>query len=473
MKKLLTILSLLITSVTFAQQKYVIKVQGQPGIYGLANNGTGDSLIFYSQGVRHAIKVTSNADLSNYYTKSEVDSLLADSIDVAKLKGGKIDTSHIPVSNIYIQQAGAGETRIVRAGDDTTLLVATLKNSDDIIFSKDDDSSIIAGLTSPKLNISDTAAMLASLANKADKANPAFTGVVKINSDTLATKADVRASAGGGGSFHDLSGRNYASDSLAVTVGGLGLYDLYRNESDVKIVSKLPDLTANQFKWTIDNSADEAAYSFIIYSSDFNMNVVVDWGDGTTSNFNGAKTYTPSHSYGTEGTYTIKAFVDDLTKVNQLYLNSNNRNVTASNFTNFSNLSNLLTLSLVNLNMSSADTISYPASLTALDLYANNNTGFVTPVNLTSLSNLDIGGNFINTSSLATTLVLPASLTTLDGEYIGGWGVSNLNAMLVYLDGLTFTNPVDFDFAGNGAPTGTGATAKASLITKGNTVETD
>lgn len=82
MKKLLIILFTLITSITFAQVK-VLKVQGQPGIYGLANNATGDSLIFYVNGVRKAIPVISNVDLSNYYNKTQNDNLLATKVDTS------------------------------------------------------------------------------------------------------------------------------------------------------------------------------------------------------------------------------------------------------------------------------------------------------------------------------------------------------------------------------------------------------
>ena len=65
------------------------------------------------------------------------------------LNGGKIDTSHLPVSKLYIQQAGTGETHIVRAANDTTLSVATLKNTDDITPSKNSDSSVSFNFTHP------------------------------------------------------------------------------------------------------------------------------------------------------------------------------------------------------------------------------------------------------------------------------------------------------------------------------------
>lgn len=115
MKKILTISLLLITSVTFAQTKTVIKVQGQPGIYGLANNTTGDSLIWYVQGVRHAVLLGGAADLSNYY----------DIVQVNDLLGGKADTIQqklVGFNPIYFEQITADSANIKFRNDSVPLL---------------------------------------------------------------------------------------------------------------------------------------------------------------------------------------------------------------------------------------------------------------------------------------------------------------------------------------------------------------
>jgi hypothetical protein len=73
MKKLLSIIFLLISISSFAQQKTVIKVQGTPGVYNISK--VGDSIIYYVAGVRYAIGVGTVTDLTNYYKKNQTDSV--------------------------------------------------------------------------------------------------------------------------------------------------------------------------------------------------------------------------------------------------------------------------------------------------------------------------------------------------------------------------------------------------------------
>jgi hypothetical protein len=83
MKKLLIIILTLFSLHSFAQDTTIyVKVRGIPGAYNFSKSG--DSLIFYVAGERHALSVGSTVDLSNYYNKTQVDNSL----------NGKLDTSY-------------------------------------------------------------------------------------------------------------------------------------------------------------------------------------------------------------------------------------------------------------------------------------------------------------------------------------------------------------------------------------------
>lgn len=151
MKRYLTIIFLLITSISFGQQKYVVKVQGQPGIYGLANNATGDSLIFYVQGVRKAIPVTSNVDLTNYYNKTEANNLLNGKLAIADSAskyitptqlGAKRDTSYKEVLSVFKPLYS------VNINDSTNELHAYM--STDSALSDASDTSLVSSLAVKK-----------------------------------------------------------------------------------------------------------------------------------------------------------------------------------------------------------------------------------------------------------------------------------------------------------------------------------
>ena len=76
MKKLLVILFLFSAVNVFAQQRDTVRIKiprGGNGITSLANNSTGDSLVYYIGGVRHAIKVASQADLATGFVAQSFD----------------------------------------------------------------------------------------------------------------------------------------------------------------------------------------------------------------------------------------------------------------------------------------------------------------------------------------------------------------------------------------------------------------
>lgn len=77
MKKLIFILLTLFSLQSFAQDTIYVRPRGIPGAYNFSKNDSGDSLIFYVAGVRHALSVGSTVDLSNYYNKGQIDDSLA------------------------------------------------------------------------------------------------------------------------------------------------------------------------------------------------------------------------------------------------------------------------------------------------------------------------------------------------------------------------------------------------------------
>lgn len=156
MKRYLTILFLLITSISFAQQKYVLKVQGQPGVYNMTK--VGDSLIYYVGGTRLAISVGSVTDLSNYYNKTESNSLLNGKLAIADtstmlspyqrianaFNKALADALYKPIGYVPTWSEVSGKPALVMVADTASMLSPYAK------------VSVVSG----KVNISDTASML-------------------------------------------------------------------------------------------------------------------------------------------------------------------------------------------------------------------------------------------------------------------------------------------------------------------------
>lgn len=77
MKKILSIIFLLISVQSFAQSDtVVVKVRGIPGAYNFSKNAGGDSLIFYVDGLRHALSVGTVVDLSPFLRKTDTANML-------------------------------------------------------------------------------------------------------------------------------------------------------------------------------------------------------------------------------------------------------------------------------------------------------------------------------------------------------------------------------------------------------------
>jgi hypothetical protein len=99
---------------------------------------------------------------------------------------------------------------------------------------------------------SDSIVLAAAIILKANKDNSALTGTATLNSDTLITKTKLQK-----GSWIS----EYANDSLAVTVGGLGLNNIYKSGGFLKVVSVLPQspfLTNIAAYYKLDESSGNA-----------------------------------------------------------------------------------------------------------------------------------------------------------------------------------------------------------------------
>jgi hypothetical protein len=135
--------------------------------------------------------------------------------------------------------------------------------------------------------------------------------------------------------------------------------------------------------------------------------------------------------------------------------------------------------------MSSLNDFVYPSTVTVISINDNYNlTSFnpstPLPAGLQSLSvsgnNNKPNGSGILAPITGLTYPLPATITSIDFG-INNWTQAQVNAVLVYLDGLTFnagakTLNIKQYIAGS-TPSGAGLTAKSSLQSKGWTVTTD
>lgn len=273
----------------------------------------------------------------------------------------------------------------------------------------------------------------------AAKNNPVFTGTIaKIGSDTLATKADVRAGGGGGGgtgftgSMSVVAGRDYPNDSVAVVVGGLSLWDAYRTGNLLKTVVTIPTVVNNSpyFNFTIDNSSGTAVPHFYIQSTTGYFAATVNWGDGTTANSYTTTGYIePTHTYASNGVYNVSInFTSGIDQVTDVNINGD-----------LGGVNNVTTIDKLNL--------------------------------LTGLKILSLWGNKL-TNGFAPASGIPPTITTMDLAN-NGMTVSGVNNSLVYLDSKTFNagaKTLTITQSPSAAPSGAGATAKTNLTSKGWTI---
>lgn len=281
-----------------------------------------------------------------------------------------------------------------------------------------------------------------------------------------------------GNAMPDLSGRNYANDSIAVVAGGLKMWDYYRTGNIVKIVTTLPvngfPFSAD-FNYVVDNVDGTSVDQTIrIDGYSGNFNITANWGDGTVDHFSGAEDYMMTHSYSSNSVYNPVFTISDYSLPTEIYISqgASATNVKAINNINIFNSLNLLELS--NSSLTNVDSLIYPSSLTYLGLGSNNITSFnpVSPLPH-ALTLLDIGWDNLTVFSPA--VGIPSSLVNLHlrGNLLTA---SEVNNTLVWLNGLTFdAGPKTLDIRQRtpAPPSGAGLTALSSLTSKGWTITHD
>ncbi len=196
MKKLITILLIFISAASYSQTVDTIKVYVKGG-------GKTDLSNYFTKGQIDSIN-------AGYYTKSQVDSIVAainatihvnssasitytgdgssgspfvfsvDSVDASRISGGKIDTAHIPNTIITVFHQGAGYRIINGSGD--TLYVKSIQAGSGVTITPNSDSS---------LTISSTATGTGGISKLG---SPTF-GLTKVNDSTYRLDTTVYATA--------------------------------------------------------------------------------------------------------------------------------------------------------------------------------------------------------------------------------------------------------------------------------------
>jgi hypothetical protein len=281
-----------------------------------------------------------------------------------------------------------------------------------------------------------------------------------------------------GNSMPDLSGRNYANDSIAVVTGGLKMWDYYRTGNIVKIVTTLPANgfpVSSDFNYVVDNvdgtSADQAIR---IDGYSGNFNIIASWGDGTVDHFSGGEDYMMTHSYSSNSVYNPVFTISDYSLPNEIYIYQGNDVIKVKRINNISIFNALNLLELANSSLANADSLIYPSGLTYLGLGSTNISSFNPVTSLPAgLKLLDI--NWDNLTIFSPAVGIPASLTTLNlkGNLLT---TSEVNNTLVWLNGLTFNagpKTLDIRQRTSAPPSGAGLTALSSLTSKGWTITHD
>ena len=236
----------------------------------------------------------------------------------------------------------------------------------------------------------------------------------------------------------------------------------------------LPPTPVLNFDW--DNSSGTYPVgNFFAHTNTVGDSMIVNWGDGNTTRqiANGTKDFPVSHTYSSSAVFNVKITFTNNTHITNFTDSASGTSALRGGISvvrNVSLLTSLTTLALSNSKIVRFDTITLPNSLAQLYLNKNPLTTFNRASYPTALTTLNLDNT--NITALGTTANLPATLTTFS---CNNTLMNNaaMNNALVYLDGLTFSGAVNIKLQGYGAPTGAGATAKTSLIGKGNTVTTD
>ena len=172
-----------------------------------------------------------------------------------------------------------------------------------------------------------------------------------------------------------------------------------------------------------------------------NVDVNIDWGDGTTES---VTTDSPSHTFATAGTYDIKvtgscnafAFNESASAPKLLHVLNGGTAFTAGSFTNgFRGCTNLETADFAGLDTSSVTSMSSVfrecSSLTSLDVSGFDTSSATTMrftfSNCSSLTTLDVSG--FDTSSVTSMFAMFRNCNSLTSLDVSGFDTSSVTSM--------------------------------------------
>lgn len=223
----------------------------------------------------------------------------------------------------------------------------------------------------------------------------------------------------------------YATQDSAIKYGLVkgDVYKLPADGNNNRLLAIMDNALDTNFNFIVDNSNNNTHLKFRLHGYG-NYNMTINWGDGSTAeNFSGNNEYTPDHTYTTAGIYHVSFTFNDYSLIEWLNIGidfSSTCNVSA-----FHNLQRFTHLVQADIEGTGMKVWSY-------------SDGFAPSVNVLWFSS----NNFSSTE---------------------------LNKLLVYLDGLSFnTGPkklfIQYQKTGN-TPIGIGLAAIASLQSKGWTIQ--
>lgn len=220
--------------------------------------------------------------------------------------------------------------------------------------------------------------------------------------------------------------------------------------------------------FSIDNSSGSFAANSIYIDATAIFPVIIDWGDGTITNYSGANNYTMNHTYASSSIFNVKIKVVDTALVKTLYLNyPGTPTEKITNLTSVALFTNLYELNLRNCSIANIDAIAISNSISNLETDALTFNRSL-PTSLTSFNDSYSGITSFTATNYPSTIItfyaISDNLTT-----------SDVNAILIGLDGAV-SGAITVNLSGQGTPappSGAGITAKNSLIAKGGTITTD
>ena len=273
-------------------------------------------------------------------------------------------------------------------------------------------------------------------------------------------------------------GNQYANQAAALADGKTNgyVYKLPPDANGNHLLAVMDTVLEPALRLTVDNTSGLYSKMNMKFSYNGPDTLRVDWGDGSNNIYvtpDGSSPLVPIHTYSTSAVFdvTIKSNFND--RLQEIYLNTASDTVKSGikRVTGVYLYTTLNVLRFSNGLVTNIDTLSLPSTLT--ELSANNNKitsiNRSLPISLVTLSlnsNLLVSANFSNYPTSVEDFylndnILPSSV---------------INSLLIWIDSNVSSGAIgDISLWQRTAapPTGAGATAKSSLISKGLTVTTD